>query len=461
KGQQRNQLAVAASHGCPGELTLLLLLSLLGSGRADFASDRAECGNQVIGLATCLAYVQGHAEDPSPDCCSGLKQVVAKSFRCLCVLIKDRNEPNLSFRFNFTRALLLSPKCDVTANLSDCPRLLNLAPNSAEAKFFEQFGMDIKATAAGAGAGNSTGNASPTENKNGGRDKTLSNASDGESNKSWSRLSTGGEQVMEMKTVSCFILLFVTLAHVDARLGFDPTLMDQGVSASGKNMNHLLYSDRNAHYQFHTIKDDYIMPKFYHEAVLYTMISTGNMDSYMEEQPQESACGSCLEASQRAKKALDDLETFGELQRLCLPLPSGIKDKCLERSSAYIRQTKLSLRDLFDQENLCKSTGQCTGESMSPRKDAITPLMTESAKKVEECGECNEAVKQIFAGLQTPRMIKKMKQILGEYCEEVESEKHCEVILHRYVPIIMLQLEKLKPEEMCGTLGFCAVGMPL
>ncbi|URE19006.1 Protease inhibitor/seed storage/LTP family [Musa troglodytarum] len=154
KGQQRNQLAVAASHGCPGELTLLLLLSLLGSGRADFASDRAECGNQVIGLATCLAYVQGHAEDPSPDCCSGLKQVVAKSFRCLCVLIKDRNEPNLSFRFNFTRALLLSPKCDVTANLSDCPRLLNLAPNSAEAKFFEQFGMDIKATAAGAGAGN-------------------------------------------------------------------------------------------------------------------------------------------------------------------------------------------------------------------------------------------------------------------------------------------------------------------
>ncbi|URE19005.1 Protease inhibitor/seed storage/LTP family, partial [Musa troglodytarum] len=414
KGQQRNQLAVAASHGCPGELTLLLLLSLLGSGRADFASDRAECGNQVIGLATCLAYVQGHAEDPSPDCCSGLKQVVAKSFRCLCVLIKDRNEPNLSFRFNFTRALLLSPKCDVTANLSDCPRLLNLAPNSAEAKFFEQFGMDIKATAAGAGAGNSTGNASPTENKNGGRDKTLSNASDGESNKSWSRLSTGGEQVMEMKTVSCFILLFVTLAHVDARLGFDPTLMDQG-----------------------------------------------NMDSYMEEQPQESACGSCLEASQRAKKALDDLETFGELQRLCLPLPSGIKDKCLERSSAYIRQTKLSLRDLFDQENLCKSTGQCTGESMSPRKDAITPLMTESAKKVEECGECNEAVKQIFAGLQTPRMIKKMKQILGEYCEEVESEKHCEVILHRYVPIIMLQLEKLKPEEMCGTLGFCAVGMPL
>ncbi|THU60411.1 hypothetical protein C4D60_Mb07t12400 [Musa balbisiana] len=182
---------------------------------------------------------------------------------------------------------------------------------------------------------------------------------------------------MEMKTVTCFIILFVTLAHVDARLGLDPTMMDQG-----------------------------------------------NMDSYMEEQPQESACGSCLEASQRAKKALDDLETFGELQRLCLPLPSDIKDKCLERSSAYIRQTKLLLRDhLFDQENLCKSTGQCTDESMSPRKDAITPLLTESAK-VEECGECSEAVKQIFAGLQTPRMI-------------------------------------LKPEEMCGMLGFCPVGIPL
>lgn len=185
------------------------------------------------------------------------------------------------------------------------------------------------------------------------------------------------------------------------------------MTASEKNVNHLLYSDRNAHYQFHIIKDDYIMLKFYHEVVLYTMISTGNMDSYMEEQPQESACGSCLEASQRAKKALDDLETFGELQRLCLPLPSDIKDKvcretihnitfksisflpspslvllwlqCLERSSAYIRQTKLLLRDhLFDQENLCKSTGQCTDESMSPRKDAITPLLTESSKVIKK-----------------------------------------------------------------------------
>ncbi|RRT80307.1 hypothetical protein B296_00023968, partial [Ensete ventricosum] len=86
-------------------------------------------------------------------------------------------------------------------------------------------------------------------------------------------------------------------------------------------------------------------------------------------------------------------------------------------SSAYIRQTELLLRDLFDQENLCKSTGQCTDESMSPRKDAITPLLTQSAK--------------------------------------------CEAILHRYVPIIMLQLEKLKPEEMCGMLGFCAAGIPL
>ncbi|RZS01528.1 hypothetical protein BHM03_00031397 [Ensete ventricosum] len=116
---------------------------------------------------------------------------------------------------------------------------------------------------------------------------------------------------MEMKTVSCLILLFVTLVHVDARLGFEPTLMNQG--------------------------------------------------------------------------------------------------DC--QSSAYIRQTELLLRDLFDQENLCKSTGQCTDESMSPRKDAITPLLTQSAKcyvsslKVDECGECSEAVKQIFAGLQTPRMI--------------------------------------------------------
>ncbi|KAJ0982779.1 hypothetical protein J5N97_011034 [Dioscorea zingiberensis] len=65
----------------------------------DFASDRAECSDQL-----------------------------------------DRNEPELGFKFNATRALSLPDVCDAHANITDCPRLLNLPKGSKDAEIFEQFG---------------------------------------------------------------------------------------------------------------------------------------------------------------------------------------------------------------------------------------------------------------------------------------------------------------------------------
>ncbi|RWW61314.1 hypothetical protein BHE74_00031634 [Ensete ventricosum] len=152
-------------------MLVFLGLSLLGTVRSDFASDRAECGGQLIGLATCLTYIQGSAKAPTADCCSGLKQVVTKSLKCLCVLIRNKDNPNLGFKINVTRALLLPSNCDAPAQVTDCPRLrpicfhrcylsilynfvgffaglLNLPQNSAEAKVFEQFGEKLKANAA-------------------------------------------------------------------------------------------------------------------------------------------------------------------------------------------------------------------------------------------------------------------------------------------------------------------------
>ncbi|CAL9195655.1 unnamed protein product [Musa hybrid cultivar] len=137
--------------------TLVFLgLSLLGSVRSDFESDRAECAGQLIGLATCLTYIEGSAKAPTVDCCSGFKQVVTKSLKCLCVLIRNRDNPNLGFKINVTRALLLPSKCDTPAQVTECPRLLNLPQNSAEAKVFEEFGEELKANAASS-YGNSTG----------------------------------------------------------------------------------------------------------------------------------------------------------------------------------------------------------------------------------------------------------------------------------------------------------------
>ena len=75
---------------------LLVLMSVMVSyAMADAAKDREECAQQLVGLATCLLYVGGQSKAPTPDCCIGLKQVLKDNKKCLCVIIRDRNDPEL------------------------------------------------------------------------------------------------------------------------------------------------------------------------------------------------------------------------------------------------------------------------------------------------------------------------------------------------------------------------------
>lgn len=104
----------------PLGMLMLMLMLLLGLSSSDLAQDRAECTNQLVGLAVCLPYVGGDARAPTPDCCSGLKQVLQKSMKCLCVLVKDRNDPGLGLKFNTTLALGLPTSCHAPVNISQC-----------------------------------------------------------------------------------------------------------------------------------------------------------------------------------------------------------------------------------------------------------------------------------------------------------------------------------------------------
>ncbi|BFG20056.1 hypothetical protein CerSpe_063300 [Prunus speciosa] len=123
----------------PVVLVLLLIISIsLGMAAADSAKDRDECTQQLAGMATCLPYVEGQAKTPTPDCCSGLKEVLNSNKKCLCVIIKDRNDPELDLQINVTLALGLPSICQVPANVSKCPELLHLDPKSPEAQVFYQ-----------------------------------------------------------------------------------------------------------------------------------------------------------------------------------------------------------------------------------------------------------------------------------------------------------------------------------
>ncbi|KAL5766898.1 hypothetical protein ACOSP7_017515 [Xanthoceras sorbifolium] len=117
----------------------LLLLLILGFATSDVNQDRSECADQLVGLATCLPYVGGDAKSPTIDCCTGLKQVLDKSKKCLCILIKDRNDPTLGLKINATLAATLPSACHSPVNVTDCISMLHLAPNSPDAKVFEGF----------------------------------------------------------------------------------------------------------------------------------------------------------------------------------------------------------------------------------------------------------------------------------------------------------------------------------
>ncbi|MDG2774764.1 protease inhibitor/seed storage/LTP family protein, partial [Vibrio parahaemolyticus] len=87
---------------------------------SDINQDKAECTDKLLGLAGCLPYVGGEAKVPTMDCCSGIKEVINKSKRCLCILIKDRDDPSLGLKINVTLALNLPDVCETPTNITQC-----------------------------------------------------------------------------------------------------------------------------------------------------------------------------------------------------------------------------------------------------------------------------------------------------------------------------------------------------
>ncbi|KAB2015322.1 hypothetical protein E1A91_D08G017000v1 [Gossypium mustelinum] len=142
---------------------ILLITVLFGLASSDVNQDKAECKNHLMGLAPCLSFVDGEAKTPTVDCCGGLKQVLGKSKKCLCVVIRDRDDSSAGLKINATLAAALPSACRAKVNMTDCISLLHLAPNSQEAKLFEGYQKlternPIMATTTPSTTGKSTGN---------------------------------------------------------------------------------------------------------------------------------------------------------------------------------------------------------------------------------------------------------------------------------------------------------------
>ncbi|RDX62094.1 Protein YLS3, partial [Mucuna pruriens] len=186
---------------------MTILVLLVGFANSDITQDKTECTDKLLALASCLPYVSNSdSKAPTLDCCSGLKQVIDKSKRCLCILIKDRDDPSLGLKINVTLALNLPNSCDSPTNITQCVDLLHLAPNSPDAKVFEGFQKDLNkkntSTPAPTGSSASAKGTNTDANKSGG---------------GWGKRWLVAEVV-------CGILPFVLLAHLFLFLCAHPRL---------------------------------------------------------------------------------------------------------------------------------------------------------------------------------------------------------------------------------------------
>ncbi|CAK7342245.1 unnamed protein product [Dovyalis caffra] len=139
-------------------VSCIMLFLMFDLAFSDLAADKRECSEQLGSLSACLPFVGGDTKNPAPACCSRLREEINKAQKCLCILVKDRNEPNLGFKINATLALSLPSICHAPANVSACPEMLHLSPNSSEAEVFEDFAASNKSSAIVAGVGTSSSN---------------------------------------------------------------------------------------------------------------------------------------------------------------------------------------------------------------------------------------------------------------------------------------------------------------
>ncbi|RZB61685.1 Protein YLS3 isoform B [Glycine soja] len=86
----------------------------------DSAQDKQRCAESLTGVATCLPYLGGDTKAPTADCCSGLTQAMKTNKKCVCLILKDRDDPDLGLKINMTIAVGLPSLCKTPDNLSQC-----------------------------------------------------------------------------------------------------------------------------------------------------------------------------------------------------------------------------------------------------------------------------------------------------------------------------------------------------
>ncbi|RHN44433.1 putative bifunctional inhibitor/plant lipid transfer protein/seed storage helical [Medicago truncatula] len=109
-------------RGSPPYMVVFTLsfMLIISHTMGESAQEKQKCAEQLTDLTTCLPYLGGSANSPTSDCCSGLIQSTKNNKKCICIIIKDRDDPDLGLKINITLALGLPSLCNTPDNFSQC-----------------------------------------------------------------------------------------------------------------------------------------------------------------------------------------------------------------------------------------------------------------------------------------------------------------------------------------------------
>ncbi|PON54989.1 Bifunctional inhibitor/plant lipid transfer protein/seed storage helical domain containing protein [Trema orientale] len=104
------------------------------------ATVQEKCGNDFQKLAVCLSYATGKAVAPTKDCCDSVKGIKDSEPECLCYIMQQTHigsDQIKSMGIQEAKLIQLPTTCALkNASLTECPKLLGLAPNSPDAAIF-------------------------------------------------------------------------------------------------------------------------------------------------------------------------------------------------------------------------------------------------------------------------------------------------------------------------------------
>ncbi|XP_050276194.1 non-specific lipid transfer protein GPI-anchored 1 [Quercus robur] len=111
-----------------------LICEVSGAGVAE------KCSQQLSNVAQCLSFASGKAETPTKECCTSVKGMRDSDPECLCFMIQQTHNGSEAIKnlgIQEARLLQLPTACNLkNSSISDCPKLLGLAPGSPDAAIF-------------------------------------------------------------------------------------------------------------------------------------------------------------------------------------------------------------------------------------------------------------------------------------------------------------------------------------